>query len=74
MASIQIFNLYPAGSELFKDSENFMGELVDSELGTVNGGTGILKKNSPWCHPILLSPLCGSVLPHPIRPTLPPKF
>lgn len=71
MASIQISNLYPAGSELFKDSENFMGELVDNELSAINGGTRT--PYSPLCYPTLRSLFCKPVLPRPI-PTLPPKF
>lgn len=70
MASIKISNLYPAGSELFKDSENFMTELVDSELGNINGGIGIIY-NSPRCHPTIFSPWCKPSLPRPIATTLP---
>jgi hypothetical protein len=58
MASIQISNLYPAGSELFKDSESFMTELVDNELGMINGGIGSPTPNSPRCHPTIRSPHC----------------
>lgn len=68
MASIKISNLYPAGSELFKDSENFMTELVDSELGSINGGIGIVY-NSPWCRPTIYSPRCKPSLPHSIATT-----
>lgn len=50
MATIKISNLHPAGSEFFKDSESFMTELVASEPGTINGGTGIF---SPLCKPLL---------------------
>lgn len=78
MASIKISNLCPAGSELFKDSESFMTELVDSELGSINGGTGILCNggteilcNSPWCMPGMYSPRCKPSLPRPM-PTPPP--
>ena len=71
MASIKISNLYSAGSEFFKDSESFMTELVDNELGSFNGGTGITY-NSPKCHPILMrSPWCKPSLPLPIATTLP---
>jgi hypothetical protein len=38
MASIKISDLKPAGSELFSDSESYMSELGDSELGIINGG------------------------------------
>lgn len=61
MASIKISNLYSAGSELFRDSESFMTELVDSELGSINGGTGIYT-NSPWCWPTLMDPIPTTLL------------
>lgn len=71
MASIQIFDLYPTGSELFKDSESFMGELVDNALGSINGGLLTPTPNSPRCHPTVYSPLCKPWLPsYPIRPTM----
>lgn len=38
MASIAISDLHPAGADLFAGSENFMSDLVDYELNTVNGG------------------------------------
>ena len=60
MASIKISNLYSVGSELFKDSESFMAELVDSELGSINGGVGTLPY-SPYCLPY--SPRCNPTLP-----------
>jgi hypothetical protein len=72
MASIKISNLYPAGSELFKESESFMTELVDNELGSINGGTGIVKY-SPLCWSGIYSPRCKPSLPNPIR-TLPPAL
>jgi hypothetical protein len=71
MASIKIFNLYPAGSELFKDSESFMTELFDNELVSSNGGIGIIR-NSPWCYPTIYSPQCKPSLPRSIATTLPP--
>ncbi|MDZ8109386.1 MAG: hypothetical protein RM338_27675 [Nostoc sp. DedQUE12a] len=40
MATIKIDDLSPAGSELFQDSESFLNELTDEELG-VNGGLRI---------------------------------
>jgi hypothetical protein len=60
MANIKITNLYAVGFELFKDSENFMSELVDNELNTINGGirTPSLTPYSHRCHPTLRSPLC----------------
>ncbi|MBW4617101.1 MAG: class IIb bacteriocin, lactobin A/cerein 7B family [Desmonostoc vinosum HA7617-LM4] len=38
MASINISNLNPVGSELFMDSESFMNELTEQELNATNGG------------------------------------
>ena len=38
MASINISDLNTAGSDLFKDSESFMNDLVDGELGDIKGG------------------------------------
>lgn len=38
MSKIQLSELNPAGSELFQDSENFLNELNDRELGDVVGG------------------------------------
>lgn len=38
MASIAINDLRPAGADLFAGSENFMSDVVDSELNTVSGG------------------------------------
>ncbi|MDV2998348.1 MAG: hypothetical protein N4J56_008053 [Chroococcidiopsis sp. SAG 2025] len=73
MASIQISNLYPAGSELFKDSESFMTELFDNEIGSINGGIRTLP-HSPRCYPTVLSPFCKPSLPRPIRPTLALEF
>lgn len=70
MASIKIFNLHSAGSELFKDSESFMTELVDNELGSINGGKGIVQY-SPWCYPTIYSPRCKPSLPRSIATTLP---
>lgn len=41
MAKLTISELNPAGSELFQDSENFLEELSDRELGVVVGGADI---------------------------------
>lgn len=81
MVSIKISNLYPAGSELFKDSESFMTELVDNELGSINGGIGIVQHSpfcwpgicSPRCWPGICSPRCIPSLPNPIH-TPPPAL
>jgi hypothetical protein len=40
MAKINVSNLHPVGSDLFSDSENYISELSDNELGTINGGLG----------------------------------
>jgi hypothetical protein len=72
MASIKISNLYPAGSELFKDSESFMNELGDRELGSINGGIrlpSLLPSPTPYsprCYPTLLSPFCKPMLTLPL--------
>ncbi|HYX14225.1 MAG TPA: hypothetical protein VE944_07635 [Nostoc sp.] len=54
MATINISDLHPTGSELFSDSENYMSELGDNELGSVKGGTAtpaipILARSSIRC-------------------------
>ncbi|MBW4617103.1 MAG: class IIb bacteriocin, lactobin A/cerein 7B family [Desmonostoc vinosum HA7617-LM4] len=38
MASINISNLQPVGSELFMDSESFMHDLTEQQLSATNGG------------------------------------
>lgn len=38
MANITISELRPAGSELFQDSESFLNELGEREMGSVIGG------------------------------------
>lgn len=38
MSSIQVFNLSPVGSNLFQDTESFLDELTDQELGGIEGG------------------------------------
>ncbi|BAZ12492.1 hypothetical protein NIES4071_43230 [Calothrix sp. NIES-4071] len=42
MATINISDLRPAGSDLFSNSESYMNELGDSELDIINGGFGLL--------------------------------
>lgn len=49
MATINISDLHPTGSELFSDSESYMSELGDNEFASVNGG-------------ILTSPVCAVVV------------
>lgn len=38
MASIKISDLAPAGANLFQDSESFLHELTEQEVGSVLGG------------------------------------
>ena len=38
MASITIYDLHPAGFDLFSDSEGYMNELGDSEFDGIYGG------------------------------------
>jgi hypothetical protein len=38
MANMTISDLRPAGSDLFADSENFLQELTEQEIGNVLGG------------------------------------
>jgi len=38
MAIIKISELRPAGSELFQDSESFLNELTEREVGGIEGG------------------------------------
>lgn len=40
MTKITLFELRPAGSELFQDSENFLADLSDMDSISVNGGEG----------------------------------
>ncbi|MEQ8997694.1 MAG: hypothetical protein RID53_14470 [Coleofasciculus sp. B1-GNL1-01] len=52
MATIQIHNLTPAGSELFSDSESYLSELSDNELAEAYGGKTWMAKtfiSSPKC-------------------------
>jgi len=50
MASIIISDLEPAGANLFRDSESFLHELTEQEVGDVLGG---------WWFKILWSLICG---------------
>jgi hypothetical protein len=47
MASISIFDLNLNGSELLTDSESFMGELTNNELGFINGGMHLQPESVP---------------------------
>jgi hypothetical protein len=38
MATISISDLCPTGSDLFSDSESFMNDLIDGEIGAIQGG------------------------------------
>ncbi len=47
MAQLKLFELHPAGSELFQDSESFLEELSDRELDFVAGGNDtVVTQNS----------------------------
>jgi hypothetical protein len=50
MASITISDLRPAGTDLFQDSESFLHELTEKEVGDVLGG---------WWIKILWTLACG---------------
>jgi hypothetical protein len=41
MSNIKIHNISPSGSELFHDSESYLNELTDNEMGSIEGGTTI---------------------------------
>ncbi|MBD2607481.1 hypothetical protein H6G81_23880 [Scytonema hofmannii FACHB-248] len=57
MATINISDLHPAGSDLFSDSEGYMRDLVDSEFDGLYGGLPFLVwtvgyyavRSSKWC-------------------------
>ena len=51
MASITIYDLRPAGTDLFQDPESFLHELTEQEVGDVLGGFRIKIK-------ILFSAVC----------------
>ncbi|MDZ8035911.1 hypothetical protein [Nostoc sp. DedSLP04] len=38
MATINISDLRPTGSDLFSDPEGYMDDLVDSDIGAIKGG------------------------------------
>lgn len=42
MATINISDLHPTGTELFSDSESYMGELSEHELSVHGGGTPLV--------------------------------
>ena len=41
MANIAIYELRPAGSDLFSDSESYLQELTDTELDANKGGISL---------------------------------
>jgi bacteriocin-like protein len=61
MATINISDLRPTGSDLFSDSESYMSELGDNELASVNGG-------------ILTSPVCAAVVARVVSPHIVRSF
>ena len=50
MASITICDLRPAGTDLFQDSESFLHELTEQEVGNVLGG--VYESDGSGCIPI----------------------
>ena len=52
MAKINVSNLHPVGSDLFSDSENYISELSDNELGTINGGIAASSAPPPVTQPV----------------------
>jgi hypothetical protein len=48
MATIKIFDLRPAGSELFSDSESYLNDLTDEELGLTQGGSSPVCAAAIW--------------------------
>jgi hypothetical protein len=47
MATINISDLRPTGSALFFDSESFMDELIDGEIGIYGGATPAATSSMP---------------------------
>jgi hypothetical protein len=43
MANISISNLSLTGSELFSDNESYMTEVIDRDLGQVNGAYHLIR-------------------------------
>ncbi|MGL5806844.1 MAG: hypothetical protein ACRC11_15625 [Xenococcaceae cyanobacterium] len=39
MASFDIFNLKPSGSDLFEDNDSFLADLNEQESSDINGGS-----------------------------------
>ena len=70
MAKINVSNLHPVGSDLFFDSENYISELSDNELGTINGGVnGGVASSDP---PPVTQPVEPPVVPPVVPPVEPP--
>jgi hypothetical protein len=49
MANITVSDLRPAGSDLFADSESFMHELTEQEIGGVLGGGYFILLYTAFC-------------------------
>jgi hypothetical protein len=49
MASIIISDLDPAGANLFRDSESFLNELTEQEVGSILGGKVRIISFTIWC-------------------------
>lgn len=79
MAAIEIYELYPAGSELFSDSESYMNDLSDKEIGIQGGMIPKLipwwTHFSPWCGPIdTIQPSCPKSFPFPTETSVTPSI
>jgi hypothetical protein len=49
MANIIISDLAPAGANLFRDSESFLNELTEQEVGSILGGRDRIITWTLWC-------------------------
>ncbi len=63
MSNITISNLHPAGSELFFDSESYLKDMSEEELGIqggINGTWGnlptLVTTNTPYFSPLCFFP------------------
>lgn len=73
MPTIKISELYPIGSELFRDSESFLSELDDGELGAIAGGVKSASITIYRYPSYPISPLCPfpTTTPRPVTPGFP---
>ena len=59
MATINISDLRPAGSDLFSDSEGYLNELGDGEFDAINGG--LLPLIAIWGIPVATKYVVGAM-------------